>query len=343
MARGVLRSAQPKALRIPRQGLRLAGTGRRSPTESEITIRRAEKQRIRGEISRLRNEIRVINERHADTRYEQAREIKARQQEIFQLKHEFRTIEEGGRDDALGPVTEALPDFLIIGAQKCGTTSLYRLLVGHPYVEPAATKELHFFDNQFDKGVEWYRRCFPRPIWKDGRRTVTGEATPAYLSHPEVPEKVAQVVPGAQLIVLLRNPVDRSYSQYHQRVRKGRESSGFEEAMAATRTRPPDRQEGLGGLLSRSLYVDQLVRWHRFFERDRTLVLKSEDFFARPWETLEHVLGFLGLPEWEPEGWETHNEGRYGDMDPLTRQRLEEFFEPHNRRLYDYLGVDFGW
>jgi hypothetical protein len=154
---------------------------------------------------------------------------------------------------------------------------------------------------------------------------------------------MAQVVPGARLIVLLRNPVDRTYSQYHQRVRKGRESSGFEEAMAAARTRPPGTQEGLGGLLSRSLYVDQLVRWHRFFERNQTLVLKSEDFFARPWETLERVLGFLGLPEWEPEGWETYNEGRYGDMNPLTRQWLAEFFEPHNRRLYDYLGVDFGW
>jgi hypothetical protein len=323
-------------------------------TESETRIHRADKQRIREEISRLRDEIRVVNERHADKRHEQSREIKTRQQEIFQLKHKLRAIKEVGRGGSPEPATGALPDFVIIGAQKCGTTSLYRLLVKHPHVEPAATKELHYFDSHFDKGTEWYRRCFPQPRWKDGRRTITGEATPSYLSRPDVPEKMAEVVPGARLIVLLRNPVDRTYSQYHQRVRKGRESSTFEEAVEAAKReslyregersgQEHDVDRNLGGLLSRSVYVDQLTRWHGFFGRDRTLVLKSEDFFARPWETLERVLDFLDLPEWRPKAWDAHNEGRYRGMNPATRQWLAEFFEPHNRRLYEYLGVDFGW
>jgi hypothetical protein len=74
------------------------------------------------------------------------------------------------------------------------------------------------------------------------------------------------------------------------------------------------------------------------------LVLKSEDFFERPKETLKGVLDFLGVPEWEPEALEVRQKGRYEQkMDPATRRRLEEYFEPHNKRLYDYLGKDFGW
>ncbi len=99
--------------------------------------------------------------------------------------------------------------------------------------------------------------------------------------------------------------------------------------------------------LSRGVYVDQLLRWSEFFPREQLLVLKSEDFFERPIELLEVVLEFLGLPDWDPDASalvNKRNEGEYGqEMDPSTRRRLEEYFEPHNRRLYDFLGTDFGW
>ena len=99
--------------------------------------------------------------------------------------------------------------------------------------------------------------------------------------------------------------------------------------------------------LSRGIYVDQLLRWSEFFPRDQILVLKSEDFFENPQDTLKVVFEFLSLPEWEPADEEIggkRNEGRYEqEMDPSTRRRLGEYFEPHNRRLYDLLGVDFGW
>jgi hypothetical protein len=101
--------------------------------------------------------------------------------------------------------------------------------------------------------------------------------------------------------------------------------------------------------LSRGVYVNQLLRWSEFFRKEQMLVLKSEDFFERPVETLKVVLDYLDLPEWEPKASELQNkkrrhEGGYEQqMDPSTRRRLKAFFEPHNRRLYDYLGVDFGW
>jgi Sulfotransferase domain len=93
--------------------------------------------------------------------------------------------------------------------------------------------------------------------------------------------------------------------------------------------------------------VDHLLRWDRFFSREQMLVLKSENFFERPQQTLKRVLDFLELPDWEPDASALRdklNKGNYEQtMDPTVRQRLEEYFEPHNRRLYEYLGVDFGW
>jgi len=139
-------------------------------------------------------------------------------------------------------------------------------------------------------------------------------------------------------------------------VRKGRESRTFEEAIGAAEKAQPPGEEGEAyadlavarrGLLSRGVYVDRLLRWSQFFPRERMLVLKSEDFFENPHESLERAFDFLGLPEWKPRTsklGKKRNAGSYEeDMDPATRRRLEEHFEPHNRRLYEFLGTDFGW
>jgi len=278
-------------------------------------------------------------------------------QEIFQLEIERRALQEGWAED--GPVTGALPDFLVIGVGKGGTTYLYHLLGQHPHVEPAATKEVHFFGNLYDEGVEWYRQNFPTPRWKDGRMTITGEASP-HIAHPLAPERVAEVVPQARLIALLRNPVDRAYSRYQQMVRRGRVTRTFEEVielekaqlLTSTRRGRYDAEADelspryTGDCIYKGLYLDHLTRWAEFFDREQMLILKSEDFFTRPQEILQQVFGFLDLPEWEPDPSEferKRNTRKYDKMSPETRRRLEEFFEPHNERLYDYLGRDLGW
>jgi hypothetical protein len=299
-------------------------------------------------LRRIRKELRAADDPAERTKY---RKTKRRARvEIFQLENELRAA----RGDA--SQAGALPDFLVIGAQKCGTTSLYRHLARHPHVRPAAHKELHYFDMDSDESIESYRLCFPPPMRVDGRETITGEATPSYIYLPHVPERVAKAVPGARLIALLRNPVDRAYSHYHHRIWVGSETGGFEEAIEeeAERLRgegskPKADEHGAGSVrasssyLARGLYVDQLQRWSSFFDDEQMLVLKSEAFFARPEETVKRVLEFLGLPDWEPLVSKPRNKGRYAPMDSAIRRRLEEYFEPHNRRLYDYLGVDFGW
>ena len=305
---------------------------------------------VRQELLQQKRELDSGSEKAKRSRYKKSK--KRAQQEIFHLRRELRAAKRlrrelraakqranGSHDrpapqTAVGSETGALPDFVVIGGKKCGTSSLYSLLSQHPHVEPAASKELHYFDLLFkEESVEWYRRCFPAPRWEDGRRTITGEATP-YMPVRHAPERMAAIVPDARLIALLRNPVDRAYSDYQQVVRKGREARTFEEAVG----------DETSEYLSRSVYVDHLLRWSELFDKEQMLVLKSEDFFERPAEVLKLLLDFLDLPDWAPDEAETRNKGTYTEnMDPETRRRLEEFFAPHNRRLYEYLGVDFGW
>jgi hypothetical protein len=281
-------------------------------------------------------------------------------QEIFRLQRERQALQEGWVGD--GPVTGALPDFLVIGVGKGGTTFLYHLLTQHPLVERASSKEVHFFDNRFELGVEWYRHCFPTPRQKNGRMTITGEASP-YIAYPPAPERAAEVVPEARLIALLRNPVDRAYSRYQQMVRRGRVTRSFEEIVEKEKTlllgapesgeereryfdKARESSESWNQALYKGIYVEHLARWSEHFDREQMLILKSEDFFARPREVLQQVFGFLGLPGWEPDPsvFESkRNSRKYEKMSPETRRHLEEFFAPHNRRLYDYLGRDFGW
>ena len=172
------------------------------------------------------------------------------------------------------------------------------------------------------------------------------------------------MVPRARVIALLRNPVDRAYSHYNHEIttvsrlfKAGVEPLTFEEALELEELRLRGESDKMlederyasfnhqhFSYLSRGIYVDQLSYWSRFFSDEQMLVLKSEDFYERPSETLKRTLDFLGLPEWEPEAWEIVLKGEYErEMNPATRRRLEGYFEPHNRRLYEYLGADLGW
>jgi hypothetical protein len=239
-----------------------------------------------------------------------------------------------------------LPDFVVIGTQKGGTSYFYDLLTEHPLVSRAAAKELHFFDNKFAEGVGWYRRCFSEGKHVDGHRTITGEASPSYLFDPQVPERMAQIVPEARLIALLRNPIDRAYSHYQMEVRRGKEERSFKDATQEEMT----SVEGEGNTvdvphayLRRGLYAEQLERFSFFANRDRLLVIKSENLFTRRLEVLERVLRFFRLAPFESTLASPAGRATYEPMDPLTRRRLEGFFAPHNERLYDLLNTNFGW
>ncbi len=295
-----------------------------------------------------------------------AKKVKNQREDLFLLRNELEAMKrlaEGVRPDpsALRGSDEeigALPDFVIVGAQKCGTGRLIELLAEHPNVEPGARKEAHYFDRpeRYERGIRWYRGLFVKPESEGGRRTITGEKTPSYLFEPNVPGRMARVLPGARLISLLRNPVDRAYSHYHHLARRGNEDRGFERAIeeelawGAEHGWVPDERSDPGvrkgveaGLIARGIYVDQLARWREFFPEEQMLIVRTEDFFGDLVGTLEQVQDFLGLPRHDLAAHLRGAGARYEPMYPATRRRLEEFFEPHNRRLYDFLGRDFGW
>lgn len=246
-----------------------------------------------------------------------------------------------------------LPAFLIIGVQKGGTTSLHEYLAEHPDVSAPVTKEVHYFDHAYHRGDGWYRAHF-HPAAHLGE--ISGESTPYYLFHPLVPELVAGDLPKCKLVVILRNPVDRAFSQHnHERV-LGYEDLSFEEAIA----REPERLAGEEAriladpryrsfshqhhsYLSRSRYAEQLERWFRHIDRDRFLILSSEDLFEYPGAAIATTQRFLGLQPIAPRDLSARNARSYSPIDEDLRGQLNGEFEPHNRRLYELTGRDFGW
>lgn len=258
-----------------------------------------------------------------------------------------------------------MPDFLVIGAQKCGTTSLYHYLVEHPLIVSPTRKQMHFFDNNFDKGVTWYRTHFPSSLYKyyfkqvHKQDFITGEATPYYIFHPLAPARVAKLLPHAKFVLLLRNPVDRAYSHYNHEVRKGTEKLSFAEALDKEPERLAGETEKMRAderyysfnhqrysYLSRGVYVDQLLAWYNYFPQERFLVLTSEDFYAKPNVVVKEIVSFLNLPPFpgiDEKEFPYYNQGSYKKMDEAMRTRLIDYFKPHNQRLYDLLGRHLGW
>jgi hypothetical protein len=214
-----------------------------------------------------------------------------------------------------------LPDFLIIGAQKAGTTALYSYLREHPAIAGPPWKEVSFFDRHFWRGDAWYRGHFPNRLYLRRMRAraevepIVGEASPSYVFHPLAPQRVAALVPDVRLIALVRNPVDRALSHYHHEVALGRERLSFEEALEQEDIRLEGELERMLDAryfsrawwnftyLSRGRYAEQLERWLEMFPRERLLVVPSEDLLDRPGETYGQVLDFLGAPPHELDSY----------------------------------------
>ncbi len=249
-----------------------------------------------------------------------------------------------------------LPSLLVIGAQKGGTTSLFNYLVQHPDVLPPLRKEVHYFDFNYGRGIQWYRANFPYSH-RLRRGSLTLDASPYYLVHPLVPERAAQLLPGVKLVALLRNPVDRALSHYHHEVRGGRESLSFAEAIAKEPERLAGEEERLRNdpdyysfnhhrysYTRRGLYIEQLRRWIQYFPRSQLLVLQSERLFRNPGAATAAVHDFLGLRRHPLEQDSPSRQVSYDrSMPPELRTRLATYFEPYNRELYRWLGEEFDW
>jgi hypothetical protein len=246
----------------------------------------------------------------------------------------------------------ALPGAVIIGAQKCGTSSLHNYLTQHPGVIAPLRKEVHYFDVNYPLGERWYRAHFGRT----GEPGLNIDSSPYYLFHPLAAQRMHALLPQARLIVLLRDPVRRAYSQYWQQRDKDREPLGFEDALAAE----PERVEGahrrlasgeievsrehqIYSYVSRGRYAEQLERWLALYPREQLLALRFEDLAKDPLGVLNRTLSWLNLPPMKEARLEPRNSRNYPPMNPETAERLRASFAPENRRLEALLGEPMGW
>lgn len=259
-----------------------------------------------------------------------------------------------------------LPDFLIIGAQRSGTSSLYKYLGRHPHVAPSLRKETGYFSSHHDKGENWYRAHFPLAARGAAHRRLHGmnllsfEATPDYLFDPRTPLRVSALLPDARFVVLLRNPVDRAYSHYLHMQRLRFEDLAFDEALDAEELRlqgdpedldaDPDHQAkswSRYSYVARGRYAQQLLRWWEQFDRDRFLIIRSEDFFESPGRILAEITDFVGVDRWLPETFANYSyvgaSPSIPDIGADLRAQLQSVFKEDNEHLAELLGRDMGW
>ncbi len=252
-----------------------------------------------------------------------------------------------------------LPDFIIIGAARSGTTHLLGQLNAHPNVLEGPA-ETHFFDtHRYTYGTGWYRLRFPpnkarRRRYHEGLHPVlTGESSPSYLSQPNAPARVARAVPHARLLVLLRDPALRAASHWAWCLRQCGETRTFREAVEAEigppgdergLRVPPDKRPNDPLVVRRGIYQPQLERWLTHFPDDQLLVIQSERWFRDPPSVMDEVCDYLGLPRREALPRVMRNRNKpHEPFDEAVIERLRQFYGPYNEQLAHYLRMDLDW
>ncbi len=250
------------------------------------------------------------------------------------------------------------PGFIIIGAQRCGTTTLFRALAAHPQVmRPRFRKGVNYFDLNYYRGRNWYLGHFA--IAATARRTAAGHGEPVafeasgyYLYHPFAVSRLSRDLPGSRLVVMLRDPVERAFSAYkHEHARGYEPVDAFEKALELEderlageidRMRDDPRYESIAhrhhSYKHRGHYAEQLERVFSLFPRGQVHVIDSEAFFEQPGQQYQRLLAFLGLRPFEPVSFGQYKGHASVPMNPATRRMLEEYYAPRDEHLAALLG-----
>ena len=274
-----------------------------------------------------------------------------------------------------------LPSFLILGGSRSGNTSLFAYLTEHPNIMPGSLKAFFFFQNITNNTTSFYRSQFPIKR----KNLITCDSTSSYFVHPLIPARVHKLLPSAKLIVILRNPVERAYSEFHYTVALGLElTENFEDVIKSELKRieignkkPELKIENTNynhfafSHLRDGLYVQHLERWLKFFPNEQLLVLHTKDLSTNFDNTLAKTFEFLNLPKYQIEnrieknkidkirplsGHERNiyknidsktrtlfNVQNYPEIKSETRKFLQDFFRPHNEKLFKMIGKRFDW
>ena len=277
-------------------------------------------------------------------------------------------VQHAGQDAVLrwGRVTASArmtPGFLICGAQRCGTTTMYRTLSQHPHVLKAVLhKGVHYFDTGYLRGRGWYQAHFPlrataqRIARQTGKTPLTFESSPYYLFHPLAAERIARDLPAVKIIVLLRDPVERAYSAHAHELARGFETEPFERAVELEDERLAGEEERISAdvlynspshqhqaYLRRGRYLGQVQRMVAAVGRERVCVLDAGDFFAEPEPVWRETVAFLGLSDDRVPRFEQNNARPRSAMPASLRQSLSERFLGDDEALSQWWGRVPSW
>ena len=256
-----------------------------------------------------------------------------------------------------------LPSFILVGAQRAGTTSLFRALVSHPLIYSANFhKGVNYFDVNYARDFAWYQGHFPTTagLRKHTRHLagepITFEASGYYMFHPCAAQRLAHHLPEVRIVAMLRDPVERAYSAHKHELARGFETESFERALELEDERLAGQEDRMladpgyqsfshrhHAYVRRGQYAEQLLRLRQSFPADRVHVIESESFFERPESTYGRVLDFLGLPAVLPDRFDRWNARPSSPMAEATRARLRQHFRGHDLSLAAMLGRDPAW
>lgn len=251
-----------------------------------------------------------------------------------------------------------LPDFLIIGTQKGGTTSLAHYLSQHSNVFISDIKELHYFNQQVDRPLKEYKHHFPLNISKTfNRNLICGEATPDYMIYPQFASILKKTIPHIKIIVLLKNPAERAFSHYKHNLMMKREWLSFEEALEIEDKRIDQKYIDLFttkkdaiknyanySYRTRGVYTEQIQWLFNEFDRSQIKIILSEDMFANTTEVFSDVLDFLQLEDETVDLFEVKNKSKIKmEFSPETKSSLNDFYRTHNEQLFDLINQRFEW
>jgi hypothetical protein len=252
------------------------------------------------------------------------------------------------------------PGFIVVGAQRAGTTTLYRVLSEHPsVVRPTVSKGIGYFDVHYSRGMRWYRGHFPLVWWarrKAGPHAVAFESSGYYLFHPLAAQRIAADLPGVRLVVMVRDPVERAYSAHKHELARGFETEPFDKALDLEESRLAGEEERMvsdpsyrsfehrhHAYLARGRYSEQITRLQAAVGEHRVFIVDADRFFADPQAEFERLRTWLGLPEWRPEHVEQTNARPGVPLSPELRGRLCRHFEPYDEALARQMGRLPSW
>ena len=246
-----------------------------------------------------------------------------------------------------------LPNLVVIGVVRSGTTSLYHYLSQHPSIIKSAYDELGYFDSNYDLGLNWYKSLFPtifekKKVEEKNGKFITYDVTPFYIYNEKVPKRIQKIIPDSKLILILRNPVDRAYSNYFiTKQNKKFEDIIIEEKEILKTIDRKNKEEYYKfvhtSLLSRGFYAEQLEKWFKIFPRNQILIIKSEDFAIQTNKIMNEIFNFLGLENFNILDDSKKNKIVYEPMKKETRRELIEYFRPYNEKLYSMINRNFDW